>query len=127
MKKHFIIYKIFVLILLISKTVHAETVSFKRIYPDTNKIDTYYSNAYYPYDCDFILKIKKTFYRRGYSKYYKVENLDTFDDVVFKCKTYLTGKTVKEGVKKGVSKGVDVGKTIIDKSGVGSFIKGLLD
>ena len=58
---------------------------------------------------------------------------DAYESYIYGCikdgkrKAYLRGSSVKETVKRGINKGVEVGKEILDETGVGSFIKGLLD
>ena len=77
--------------------------------------------ARYPYDCNFILDINN-----GRQDFYP-KNKEEFDDIVYKCRLYTTGQTVKKGAIEGKDKAISVGKKIYEKSGAKSFIDGLLE
>ena len=98
--------KTIVLILMvvsISKNIHSQSVEF--INPGGGQEGL----AHYPEDCQSILDVKN----KKTNLYPK--NKEEFDDIVYKCRLYTTGQTVKKGAIEGKDKAISVGKKIYMK------------
>ena len=69
-----------------------------------------------PYDCNAILELKK--YQLTISS---IENLGNLQ---WQCRAYTAGKTLKKGKDTAIDTGKKLGGQILEKSGLGSFLKG---
>ena len=105
---------VLILICFLSKNIYSQSVEF--INPGGGQEGL----AHYPEDCNLILDVKN----KKTNLYPK--NKEEFDDIVYKCRLYTTGQTVKKGAIEGKDKAISVGKKIYEKSGAKSFIDGLL-
>ena len=65
-----------------------------------------------PHDCNAILELKKFQLTRS-----TIENLGNLQ---WQCRAFTAGKTLK----KGKDTAIDTGKKLLEKSGLGSFLKG---
>ena len=113
MKKAFV-FSLFALSLSVTHAL-ADIVAYKERFSD-GTIHMHFQHLYYPRDCSFISRIG------GEPERYIVRDEENFSTVARKCFLLNAGKKVKEGTDKVLS----IGREFYDKSGMGSFFKGLL-
>ena len=74
-------------------------------------------NYCHPYDCKAIIKLRKS--KLAYSS--DRENLGSLK---WQCRSYMAGKSFKQGKDTAIDTGKKLGGQILEKSGIGSFLKG---